>query len=163
MNYVNDLNLWVGKCIERNIFRRECPTTAIPLTKIISSAVCNHRLCSHFDSVSLLDAIPLPRPIDSTKYGKIKVSKYTQIHRKNRFEKISENESDCEKMSGRNQQSDTSRVVKNPLLSAVPHSIDDFVHNNILLPAAEIPPVVSDPHLTEETNGKCIRSIYPLH
>lgn len=65
-------------------------------------------------------------------------------------------------MSARNQQSDTSRVVKNPLLSAVPHSIDDFVHNNILLPAAEIPPVVADTHATEENNGKSISSVYPL-
>lgn len=57
-------------------------------------------------------------------------------------------------MSARNQQSDTSRVVKNPLLSAVPYSIDDFVNNTILLPAAEIPPVEPETHLTEENNGK---------
>lgn len=56
-------------------------------------------------------------------------------------------------MSVRNQQSDTSRVVKNPLLSAVPHSIDDFVNNTILLPAAEMPPVVTDTRDTDEDNG----------
>lgn len=44
-------------------------------------------------------------------------------------------------MSDRNIPSDTSRViVKNPLLSAVAGSIDDFVNSSILLPAAEIPP-----------------------
>lgn len=50
-------------------------------------------------------------------------------------------------MSARNTQSDTSRViVKNPLLSAVAGSIDDFVNNTILMPAAEIPaPVVLQP------------------
>lgn len=43
-------------------------------------------------------------------------------------------------MSAKNVQSDTSRViVKNPLLSTVAGSIDDFVNNTILLPAAEIP------------------------
>lgn len=47
-------------------------------------------------------------------------------------------------MSVRNQQSDTSRVVKNPLFSAVAGSIDDFVNNSILLPAAEIPPVIAE-------------------
>lgn len=57
-------------------------------------------------------------------------------------------------MSLRNQPSDTSRVVKNPLLSAVPHSIDDFVNNTILLPAAEIPPVVAETLDTEENKGK---------
>lgn len=57
-------------------------------------------------------------------------------------------------MSMRNQQSDTSRVVKNPLLSAVPHSIDDFVNNTILLPAAEMPPVVAETHDIHENNGK---------
>lgn len=47
-------------------------------------------------------------------------------------------------MSARNTQSDTSRVVvKNPLLSAVAGSIDDFVNNSILLPAAEIPVAVA--------------------
>lgn len=46
-------------------------------------------------------------------------------------------------MSARNLPSDTSRVVvKNPLLSAVAGSIDDFVNNSILLPAAEIPVTV---------------------
>lgn len=59
------------------------------------------------------------------------------------------------KMSVRNQQSDTSRVVKNSLLSAVPHSIDDFVHNTILLPAAEIPaPIVAEARDIDENNGK---------
>lgn len=68
-------------------------------------------------------------------------------------------------MSARNIQSDTSRVVvKNPLLSAVAGSIDDFVNNSILLPAAA--PVViatpppSLPHLHEnrdlkDNRGKC--------
>lgn len=47
-------------------------------------------------------------------------------------------------MSAKNTQSDTSRVVvKNPLLSAVAGSIDDFVNNSILLPAAEIPATVT--------------------
>lgn len=56
-------------------------------------------------------------------------------------------------MSARNIQSDTSRViVKNPLLSAVAGSIDDFVNNSILLPAAEIPvPVVPPPLLSHDT------------
>lgn len=56
-------------------------------------------------------------------------------------------------MSVRNQQSDTSRVVKNPLLSAVPHSIDDFVNNTILLPAAELPPVAPQPTLDSASQG----------
>ncbi|XP_031633170.1 uncharacterized protein LOC116346973 isoform X2 [Contarinia nasturtii] len=48
-------------------------------------------------------------------------------------------------MSARNVQSDTSRViVKNPLLSAVAGSIDDFVNSSILLPAAA-PVVVATP------------------
>lgn len=48
-------------------------------------------------------------------------------------------------MSARNIPSDTSRVVvKNPLLSAVAGSIDDFVNNSILLPAAA-PVVVATP------------------
>lgn len=56
-------------------------------------------------------------------------------------------------MSARNQQSDTSRVVKNPLLSAVPHSIDDFVNNTILLPAAaELPPV--EPKIDDQLKGE---------
>lgn len=43
-------------------------------------------------------------------------------------------------MSAKNTQSDTSRVIiKNPLLSGVAGTIDDFVNNTILLPAAEIP------------------------
>lgn len=50
-------------------------------------------------------------------------------------------------MSAKNVQSDTSRViVKNPLLSTVAGSIDDFVNSTILLSAAEIPaPVVLPP------------------
>lgn len=53
-------------------------------------------------------------------------------------------------MSARNVQSDTSRViVKNPLLSGVAGSIDDFVNNSILLPAAEIPATVLPPALSE--------------
>lgn len=61
-------------------------------------------------------------------------------------------------MSARNIQSDTSRVVvKNPLLSAVAGSIDDFVNNSILLPAAEIPaPVEIITPITEirESDGR---------
>lgn len=61
-------------------------------------------------------------------------------------------------MSARNIQSDTSRVVvKNPLLSAVAGSIDDFVNNSILLPAAEIPaPVELITPITEirESDGR---------
>lgn len=53
-------------------------------------------------------------------------------------------------MSAKNVQSDTSRVVvKNPLLSGIAGSIDDFVNNSILLPAAEIPATVLPPTLTE--------------
>lgn len=49
-------------------------------------------------------------------------------------------------MSAHNFQSDTSRpIVKNPLLSAVAGSIDDFVNNTILLPAAEIPTPIGKP------------------
>lgn len=49
-------------------------------------------------------------------------------------------------MSAHNFQSDTSRpIVKNPLLSAVAGSIDDFVNNTILLPAAEIPTPIEKP------------------
>lgn len=59
-------------------------------------------------------------------------------------------------MSARNIQSDTSRVVvRNPLLSAVAGSIDDFVNNSILLPAAEIPaPVVLPPPTHESQDLK---------
>lgn len=57
-------------------------------------------------------------------------------------------------MSAHNYQSDTSRptIVKNPLLSAVAGSIDDFVNNTILLPAAEMPapsPPPLEPTLAE--------------
>lgn len=53
-------------------------------------------------------------------------------------------------MSTHNLQSDTSRpIVKNPLLSGVAGSIDDFVNNTILLPAAEIPTPVELPSFTE--------------
>lgn len=53
-------------------------------------------------------------------------------------------------MSARNVQSDTSRViVKNPLLSGVAGSIDDFVNNSMLLPAAEIPATVLPPTIAE--------------
>lgn len=53
-------------------------------------------------------------------------------------------------MSAKNVQSDTSRVVvKNPLLSGIAGSIDDFVNNSILLPAAEIPATVLPPTLAE--------------
>lgn len=58
-------------------------------------------------------------------------------------------------MSARNTQSDTSRVVvKNPLLSAVAGSIDDFVNNSILLPAAEIPVAVLPPVQSHETENR---------
>ena len=43
-------------------------------------------------------------------------------------------------MSERSQQIDTSRIVKNPLLSGVTGLIDDFTHNSVLLPAAAIAP-----------------------
>lgn len=64
-------------------------------------------------------------------------------------------------MSAKNVQSDTSRViVKNPLLSTVAGSIDDFVNNSILLPAAEIPvpvaltPPATDIHEPTDNRGK---------
>lgn len=58
-------------------------------------------------------------------------------------------------MSARNTQSDTSRVVvKNPLLSAVAGSIDDFVNNSILLPAAEIPVAVLPPSQSHDTENR---------
>lgn len=68
-------------------------------------------------------------------------------------------------MSTRNVQSDTSRViVKNPLLSAVPGTIDDFVNNSILLPAAEIPvvpPLQAHDHLDLKDNrGNQMQSIW---
>lgn len=75
-------------------------------------------------------------------------------------------------MSARNIQSDTSRViVKNPLLSAVPGTIDDFVNNSILLPAAEIPvAVVPSPPLPSHDNldpkdhrGNKMQSIWPKY
>lgn len=43
-------------------------------------------------------------------------------------------------MSERSQQIDTSRIVKNPLLSGVTGLIDDFTHNSVLLPAAAFAP-----------------------
>lgn len=59
-------------------------------------------------------------------------------------------------MSAKNVQSDTSRViVKNPLLSTVAGSIDDFVNNSILLPAAEIPvPVALPSQSTDSQESK---------
>lgn len=67
-------------------------------------------------------------------------------------------------MSTRNQLSDTSRVVKNPLLNAVAGSIDDFVNNSILLPAAEIPtPVIEEQPIVKGDCSLCLLILFSFH
>lgn len=65
-------------------------------------------------------------------------------------------------MSEKKRQSDTSRVIKNPLLSGVPGLIDDYTHNSFLLPAAEFPPGI--PALSRESSktGKLMLIIMEL-
>lgn len=65
-------------------------------------------------------------------------------------------------MSERKRQSDTSRVIKNPLFSGVPGLIDDFTHNSFLLPAAEYPPGTQ--HLSGDSSktGKLMFNFYRM-